>query len=158
MNLENIEKLFECNDIKLSEQKINKSFEVSIILKLENKNYGTQMIIYDNKNQRKYYSNSLLKSYLSKCLDSLQHIDNFYFKDNELNPILKFKISGFKESNGKKQVLLDFIKNKCTNEILPLSDDDSVGYDDSEEEIPQNKLKEIKTVASSMDCLKKFKK
>ena len=158
MNLEKIQQLYECNEIKLNEQRPLKKFHVSIILKLKAK-YGENLLIYDNKNKRKFFSNSLLKFYLNKVIESnvLKNIDNYYFKDDNLSEIISFQVKEIKIIDGKKHVQLDFLRNKNNDykgEVLNLSSDS----DDDEQVIQHKALKEVKTVSSNIDALKNFKK
>ena len=150
----------ECNEIKLTNQKIGKKLNVNIIMKLKTK-YGDNLLLYDKIHNVKFFGNSLLKSYLSKCLESLQNKDDFYFKDDLLSAIMTFKIIGVKEINGNNQILLEFIKKQNNNdEVLDLSDESdnesNASTIKSLEEKPEVKpIKQVKTVRSDIDKITK---
>ena len=61
----NLEKYFECNEIKLKDQQISKRLQANIILKINSKKYGTTYLIYDAKHNRKFFVNAQLKCYLN---------------------------------------------------------------------------------------------
>ena len=119
-------KLFETDIIKLADQKEGKTLHINVIKTIKTQ-YGDSFLLYDKKHNKTFFSNNLLKAYLTKMLGDLTNEKNYYYIDADLSTILSFKILSIKNVNGKNQVQLDFIKNKksqCNNEILDLSDSD----------------------------------
>ena len=119
-------KIFETDLIKLSDQKEGKTLHINVIKTIKTQ-YGDSFLMYDKKHNKTFFSNSLLKAYLTKMLNDLTNEKNYYYIDNDLSTILSFKIGAIKTINGKQQLQLEFIKNKklqCNNEILDLSESD----------------------------------
>ena len=90
--------------------------------------FGTAMLLYNQKNKVCFIANSQLKSYLSKVSESLPSVDKFFYKDEEISPILKFVIKNISIKGGKQKVDLEFIRNNKSSNIehatLPLDDSD----------------------------------
>ena len=122
----NFDKKFENSTmIKLNEQNEGKTFEINLI-KLIHTKYGDNLILYNKKYNKTFYSNSLLKAYLSKVMTTLKTENNYYYKDDQLSNILKFKIKSITtDKKGMKQVQLDFIKEhrkQMNYDVIALSD------------------------------------
>ena len=124
------ESLFNLNTIKLKDQIINKKLNVNSFRIIKTK-LGVSYLCYDDKHKRLFFANSQLKAYLNKLQHDLKIDNGFYYKENELNNIVEFKIKAIKEDT--KQVELEIIKHKKTNnivnEILPLSDSEEIDND-----------------------------
>ena len=120
----NFNTFFENSQIKLKDQKIGKKLQINLIMVLKSK-FGDNMLCYDKKHNRTFFTNSLLKSYLSKMLSNLKSNSNFYYMDDDLSTILEFQIKSHLMNNGKDQVQLEFIKKRhYNNEVLDLTSDD----------------------------------
>ena len=120
------EYLFNSNEIKLKNQKINKTLSVNAFKILKTK-FGESYLCFSDRCIRIFYANSQLKSYLSKLKQDLKVEDGYYYKDEDLSKIVEFKIKVINEVNG--QVELEILKNKKsinknTDEVLELTDDE----------------------------------
>ena len=119
--------LFSVNEIRLKLQQVNKTFDVNAF-KIVKSKFGNSYLCYSHKYQRVFFANSQLKAYISKIQPDLKVEDGFYYRNDNLDKIVEFKIKAINEVNG--QVELEFIKQnrgviKNTDEVLPLSEDDS---------------------------------
>ena len=125
----NFDDLYEkCSMIKLNEQEEGKVFEVNLIKQITTK-FGTNLILYNKKYNVCFYSNALLKSYLTKMLSNLKSNGSYYYKDDQLSKLIKFQIKKIgKDKRGMNKVDLDFIRDNKNiqqeNKVIPLSDDE----------------------------------
>ena len=121
----NFDKYFQCDEIKLKDQKVNKKLQVNIIMKFKS-DKGESYLIYDKKHNRKFFANAQLKAYLNK-IDNLKNVNNIYYKDNDLSTILEFKIKSITiDDKGNQKVEIDFMKKQQYKaESLQLSDSDN---------------------------------
>ena len=122
----NFDKYFQCDEIKLKDQKINKKLQVNIIMNITTDKYGQTYLLYNKKHNRKFFANAQLKAYLNK-IDNLKNINNIYYKDNDLSTILEFKIKSITiDDKGNQKVEIDFMKKQQYKaESLQLSDSDN---------------------------------
>ena len=122
----NFEKIFnESTQIKLKDQKVNKTLDINIISKIKT-SYGETFLCYNKKYNVNFFVNSCLRAYLNKMIENLKNNDNFYYRDNESTKILQFKIKSIvKDEQGKTKVDLEIVKkeHKDQNIQLPLTDD-----------------------------------
>ena len=125
----NFDEIYEkCSMIKINEQEEGKIFEVNLIKQITTK-FGTNLILYNKKYNVCFYSNALLKSYLTKMLSNLKSNGSYYYKDDQLSKLIKFQIKKIgKDKRGMIKVDLDFIKDtkniQQENKVIPLSDDE----------------------------------
>ena len=122
----NFDKYFQCDEIKLKDQKVNKKLQVNIIMKITTDKYGQTYLLYNKKHNRKFFANAQLKAYLNK-IDNLKNINNIYYKDDDLSTILEFKIKLITiDKDNNKKVEIDFMKkHQYESETLELSDSDN---------------------------------
>ena len=110
--------------IVLSEQNGGKVIEINLIKQIITK-FGPNLVLYNKKYNKSFYSNSLLKAYLTKAMTSLKTSNQYYYKDDDISSILKFRIQSITtDKRGCKQIQLTFIKEhkRQENEAIPLSD------------------------------------
>lgn len=125
----NFDEIYEkCSMIKINEQEEGKIFEVNLIKQITTK-FGTNLILYNKKYNVCFYSNALLKSYLTKVMSNLKSNGSYYYKDDQLSKLIKFQIKKIgKDKRGMIKVDLDFIKDtkniQQENKVIPLSDDE----------------------------------
>ena len=118
--------------IVLSEQNVGKMIEINLIKQINTK-FGPNLVLYNKKYNKSFYSNSLLKAYLTKAMTSLKTSNQYYYKDDDLSSILKFRIQSITtDKRGCKQIQLTFIKEhrrSIDNDAIPLSDSDKTDDD-----------------------------
>ena len=125
----NFDEIYEkCSMIKINEQEEGKIFEVNLIKQITTK-FGTNLILYNKKYNVCFYSNALLKSYLTKVMSNLKSNGSYYYKDDQLSKLIKFQIKKIgKDKRGMNKVDLDFIRDNKNiqqeNKKIPLSDDE----------------------------------
>ena len=124
----NSKNTFECNRlfnessiILLRDQFINKRLSVNLIKKIQGK-FGETYMCLNSKYNIKFFCNCQLRGYINKMVSNLESNECFYFKNNQLDDILKFQIVSISDN----RVNIEFIKNKkeYTKNIIPLSDDE----------------------------------
>ena len=111
----------ESSIVLLRDQFINKRLSVNLIKKIQGK-FGETYMCLNNKYNVKFFCNAQLRGYINKMLSNLDSNDCFYFKNDQLDDILKFQIVSISDD----RVNIEFIKNKkeYTKNIIPLSDDE----------------------------------
>ena len=111
----------ESSIVLLRDQFINKRLSVNLIKKIQGK-FGETYMCLNNKYNVKFFCNAQLRGYINKMLSNLNSNECFYFKNDQLDDILKFQIVSISDD----RVNIEFIKNKkeYTKNIIPLSDDE----------------------------------
>lgn len=125
MNCENI--FTNANEIKLRNQLEGNRIDINMIMKVESKKYGKQLLLYNKKHNKKFFANALLKAYLDKMLSDLKSKDIYFYKDDDMSTILTFKIASITTDEKGTHIQIDFMKKKKEsdiNEVLPLDDGD----------------------------------
>ena len=108
-----IENISEFHLLKLNEQPVENEFSVNLMNNVITK-YGETLLVYDIKRKVNFFANKQLNAYLLKVIESNNLLEDkeFYYKNIEFLPIIKFKIkSSTKKDNGMKIVELQFIKD-----------------------------------------------
>ena len=119
MNFEDITK--NCTEIKLKSQLVNKTLAINCIKPIKTR-FNDSYLCYNKKYNKVFYANAQLRGYIKRLIGDLKSNNNFYYKDDELSDILKFKI----ESINNEKVNLSIIYKKCLfkDEVLELSDNE----------------------------------
>ena len=108
--------------IKLKEQQPNKILSINFFTIVKTK-YGEQYMIYNQKYNVVFYSNSQIYGYLHTLINTLNSKDGYYYKDDQLSDITKFKIVSIEENKAN----LKFLNKESTYKTyqIPLSDSDN---------------------------------
>ena len=107
--------------IKLKEQQPNKILSINFFTIVKTK-YGEQYMIYNQKYNVVFYSNSQIYGYLHTLINTLNSKDGYYYKDDKLSDIAKFKIVSIEENKAN----LKFLNKESVYKTytIPLSDDE----------------------------------
>ena len=119
MDFQNIIK--DASLIKLKDQQVNKCLSINFFTAIKTK-YGEQYLIYNKKYNVTFYSNSQIYGYLHTFINTLNNKDGYYYKDDQLSDIAKFKIISIEENHASLKFLnKESVYKKST---IPLSSDD----------------------------------
>ena len=115
------ELLQNATQVNLKDLKIGDRFEINLIKSVKTK-FGPSFIIYSKNKNYSFFSNSQLKGYLNKVVESLDKKNSYYFKSEDLEKFLEIQIKDISTTDGRTKVDLNFIKNniksvdKCIEE------------------------------------------
>ena len=116
MNFQEI--LSKSKEIKLKNQIETTKIQVNFIKAIKS-SYGNTYICYYKKENEYFYSNLQLTNYFNKMCKDLKKSDGyFYYKDEELSPLLEFIISSKVIKDDKTIVKIEFIKNKVDDNTI----------------------------------------
>ena len=100
---------------------MNKCLSINFFTEIKTK-FGSQYLIYNKKYNVTYYSNSQIYAYLHTFINNLLTKDGYYYKDDQLSEIAKFKIISIEENHASLKFLnKESVYKKST---IPLSSDD----------------------------------
>ena len=108
MNFQDL--LSKSKEIMLKNQIDATKIQVNFIKSIKS-SYGKTYICYNKKDNEYFYSNLQLTNYLNKMCKDLKSDGYFYYKDEDLSPLLEFIISSKIVKDDKTIVKIEIKKN-----------------------------------------------
>ena len=107
MNFQDI--LSKSKEIMLKNQIDTTTMQINFVKSIKTK-YGSSYVCYYKKANVYFYSNLQLTNYLNKMCSDLKSDESFFYKDEDLSPLLEFSISSKIIKDDKTIVKIEITK------------------------------------------------